>query len=275
MQKMQTGLDRGGIVAIDGNVYTGKTTLCQYLKSKGFFTVAEYEPIVGRTLSRIEIQKMYVDQEQHRMRQMMRELRNGQQIFVLDRSFLSLSAHVKCLLLLEGIDIRESFIDYLEFQLKAGQVIIPRLFIYLQNRWDILYRRYLRGEASVQAKGTPTDLIRPEYYQCIDAFHQKVHRHWGEHCCYTIKQENQHEIYQLIKGIFQFNTDQLSSIRIMEGLHIALWDKEDEHVYRYRRTKRSWQDNIDEQASGDGSRFGITRGTGTYTAADQEPTEPK
>lgn len=233
MQKMQTGHEQGDIVTIDGNVYTGKTTLCQYLKSRGFVMVAEYEPVEGRMQSRMHIQKSYVDQEQQRVRQMMRELLNGQQIFVLDRSFLSLAAHVRSLFLLEGIDIRESFTNYLELKLKAGQVVVPRLFIHLQNRWDILYKRYLCGEASVQAKGTPADLIRAEYYRCIDAFHMKIHQQWGEPYCYTIKQENQQEIYKLVIGILQLNADQLINHRIMEGLYAALWDKDDEYVYRY------------------------------------------
>lgn len=162
------------IVAIDGNVYVGKSRLLAHARSRGVVVVDEYEPVKGRAGSpegQLAIQEGYLYQEEGRLCLIQEQQRRGAVVLALDRSFLSLAAHVHALSQLGGWDLRRRFALCLIHRIAGGRVVTPDVFVHLTAPWPAIRRRWEQGEASTGPKGTPANLAGRSYCAAIDGFH--------------------------------------------------------------------------------------------------------
>jgi hypothetical protein len=114
------------IVAIDGTAFAGKTSLVTEAGRHGATVVPEYHPEDGDR-DALERQQAYLDQEVGRTRL----VADARDLVLLDRSFLSLAAHVWCLFETRGVDILDAFAARLAAALRQRTVVVPDLFVHL------------------------------------------------------------------------------------------------------------------------------------------------
>lgn len=153
------------IIALDGNVCTGKTTLQQYLKNLGFAPVEEYCTFFDKTPAELPTQRRYLLAEGMRQAKL-----DPSRNMVLDRSFISLCAHVWAQHRIDKEDMRASFLDDLCQEVSRKSVTLPDMFVHLRCTYQNLYSRFLERETSSRALGTSRELIEPAYINEIDEF---------------------------------------------------------------------------------------------------------
>ena len=163
------------IIAFDGNVFTGKTSLIEKLHRVEQSSVI---PEHGHFLRDIvigedawDIQKKYLGAERLR-----REYLSGlssEKLVLLDRSFVSMAAHVAALKTSKGIDIRTRFLRELVGDIQAGRVIIPNKFLFVRCDYEIIKARALKDAV----KNTNPLYYGQEYLEAVDNFN----RQWQEH----------------------------------------------------------------------------------------------
>lgn len=153
------------ILALDGNVCTGKTTLQRMLVSFGFKAMDEYCAFINKIPDNCFPQQRYLFAE---------SIRNSQLDFsqntILDRSFISMCAHVWVQYRLGKEDLRASFLDDLCIKVSRKLVTLPDMFIHLRCSYQTLYARFLEREQSSCALGTLHELVEPAYVSEIDLF---------------------------------------------------------------------------------------------------------
>lgn len=147
------------IIAIDGNVYTGKTSIA---RTAGGIYIPEHNdfPINLQNDPR-QTQKAYLKIDSIR-----RQCIISGRIHYLDRSFVSLCAHVWALYK-SGTDIREQFLSDLINSINAGEQIIPAAYIFVRCSYETALRRYQKNERE-HPKGTAPQLIAREYFESVN-----------------------------------------------------------------------------------------------------------
>jgi len=186
------------IVAIDGNVYVGKSSLLAHAGSRGAVVVPEYEPvsaeadahpagspITNTAFGPLAVQEGYLVQEETRLR-LVRVAPPEARMVTLDRSFLSLLAHTYARFELGLGDVRQEFTARLVHRIGQGRVVVPGLFVHLEAPWPVIRRRWVLGEASRQGKGTPAELAGRPYCAAIDRFHTAWREALGARSCLRI-----------------------------------------------------------------------------------------
>ena len=163
------------IIAFDGNVYTGKTTLIKELNEKmNCCVVPEYCEFINSdqlsdSESAVSRQRKYLLIEQKRSR-----LVNKDKTMLVDRSFISLAAHVWTLYKLGIADIRADFAHDLAKQAEKGTIIIPDALIHLCAPHSELKKRFEIGEKGPAAKNTHPSLMNCAYLQRIEEFNTHI-----------------------------------------------------------------------------------------------------
>lgn len=159
------------ILALDGNVYTGKTTLARTIASRMRYTlIPEYCEYV--TPSRYgdaskALQRAYLDAERERKKSL------PSASAVLDRSIVSQAAHVWARYMLEEEDTRQFFLDELKLMFQKGEIIVPDIHVHLRLSYDTLTSRF-ETMNEVSEKGTPRQLVRRGYLTHVDAFNEAL-----------------------------------------------------------------------------------------------------
>lgn len=156
------------IIAVEGNVYVGKTTLVHQLsRVLGLTAVAEQTSYLAepprQDLSWSEEHRRYVMAEKKRA-----ESVSGSQ--VLDRSFLSLAAHATILYRLGKADIRDEFLEDLRRLQAEGRILVPDRLIWVRCPHGLAIRRH-RRDAS---RGTSPLFLEKRYYRLHNQWFQRL-----------------------------------------------------------------------------------------------------
>lgn len=206
------------IIALDGNVYTGKTTITEKAKTTGAIVIAEYEPI-QKVGDLVTTQRKYLEQEIRRM-SLLRHITARR--ILMDRSVLSLAAHVWALFALNRADIREEFFRCVLRFYRNFDIIIPDFFIHLWVPWALTYHRYIAGESSVTAKGTPIELVTFDYCTAINEFHSLVHQMLGPAISLRITSANLNEAWELINSLMSNTVENSIPDLVVDAIKFGL-----------------------------------------------------
>ena len=161
------------IITFDGNVFVGKTSLIKELASlydfniipeQGFFIKGEISShAVTAEKQAIFLQSKYLQAENKRCLYI-----NTTKTNLLDRSFVSMAAHIFALYLVNGIDIRDWFLNEIRRQTELGQIIIPDIFCFIKCDHKIIKERADKN------KDRDTDQVyfNEKYLDAIEIFNQ-------------------------------------------------------------------------------------------------------
>ena len=165
------------VIAVDGNVNAGKTTLLKQLCSVAAAAQPQYLPEHSNLLcqvtqipeeSDVRGQGRYLQTERIRL-SLLRDSPAG--LFLLDRSFVSILAHT--LATTPGhSDSRSWLVSRLSSLVGRAQVCIPHCFVFIDVPYSISRARYLANTAE---KGTPAELIDPGYFECL----RRIYLRWA------------------------------------------------------------------------------------------------
>lgn len=129
------------IIAVDGNVYVGKTTLVHQLSVKLGWPIVDEQnaflppTVAGRPFSWSDEHKCYLEAEVRRAEQ------HHQRSLVMDRSFLSLAAHATVIHQLGLADLRAEFLEALSRLWRAHRILIPSVIIWADCRYEDILKR--------------------------------------------------------------------------------------------------------------------------------------
>lgn len=148
------------IVAIDGNVNTGKTSLLKSMMKKydEFCAAEEYEIINEE--NPFKRQFLYMIQDESR-------IGNCENNTILDRSIISLSAYVFWLYKEQNIDIRSEFYSAYINSIARGKNEVPNRVIICRQKYDNIVSSY---ETNRLIKGTLPVYVEREYFDIQEEF---------------------------------------------------------------------------------------------------------
>jgi thymidylate kinase len=156
------------IIAFDGNVFTGKTSLIEKLHIPGESEVVRehnYFLDVTRTPKDAwSAQKGYLDAEVRRRGYLARLSR--EKPVLLDRSFVSMAAHVSGLKAARGIDIRGHFLGEIVSLIRSDKIIIPDIFIFVRCDYETIKERARKD----LLKHTDELYFEQEYLEAVEHF---------------------------------------------------------------------------------------------------------
>lgn len=161
------------IIAFDGNVYTGKSSLVRSAALEcGASVVGEHSQFLGAVVennhvqsvaSAVSLQLSYFEAEASRI-----GILRTHGISLIDRSFVSFAAHIFALYECHEIDVREWFLSELAKRIEAKQVIIPDVYCFVHCGIDTISKR-LAGDRS---RGTDTVYLQKDYLSAVNRFNQ-------------------------------------------------------------------------------------------------------
>lgn len=158
------------IIAFDGNVFAGKTTLiksladriaCRCLAEQTFFIDQikkgkKYQSAFKRHLEYLQVDGLRI--------KMM-----GRGLNLLDRSFVSLSAHVYALFYSSGVDLRARHLKVLRWLLNKKKIIIPDLYVFVPCSRKTALTRFT-AERRHGGRGTAEMFIEKKYFSAVEKF---------------------------------------------------------------------------------------------------------
>lgn len=152
------------VVAIDGNVNTGKTELFQNLKKKypECFFAEEYTEVLQE--DDLERQLTYLKQDKERTNITDKDI-------ILDRSVLSLFGYVYWLYESKKNDIRREFYNNVVNSLVSNNLVLPNRIVYCYQDYDCILKSY---EGNCKIKGTDKILVSKEYYEVQNDFYERL-----------------------------------------------------------------------------------------------------
>jgi len=178
------------IIAFDGNVYTGKTTLINMFSTK-YCKIREYCDYINMVDEEKKFENEYMNTQFRYLK--IDALRakgiEPSKIALLDRSFVSLCAHVWVLYKLEKIDIRKEFLSLLKDYIKKNAIIIPDVFIHVKCDYVTAKKRFVQNETTEHAKGTDYLLMDQEYFFFINKFNEKLQIALGQNLIIDTNEE--------------------------------------------------------------------------------------
>ncbi len=134
------------IIAFDGNVFTGKTSLIKaFATANPVFVIDEYssflddntiEHQVKNGTSAIFLQEKYFNAEEKRS-----HILKHNEINLLDRSFVSMAGHIFALNIVFNIDIRNWFLQRLQVAVDSQKVLIPDIFCFVKCSQKLIKER--------------------------------------------------------------------------------------------------------------------------------------
>ncbi len=160
------------IISLDGNVFTGKTTLCNILSKKNSCNVVlEYSDFIDK-IDKSSKEFNFLDHDEYLKIDIIRKkyLKSG--INFLDRSFVSLSAHIYAVYKIGDADFRKNHINLLNKFLDDNNIIIPDFYIFVICDYDNAKKRFLREKEVYNKKGTPELFINKNYFLAINEFNK-------------------------------------------------------------------------------------------------------
>lgn len=181
------------IIAFDGNVYTGKTTIINQLSSLNNSLIIEEYEVMDQNVSLdsaedfLNLQLLYLDQELKRKKL----LNESESDFIyIDRSFFSLSAHVYAIKKIRNIDIRKPFLSKLNYFIENCMIEIPLFFCFLTCPETVIKKRYEKGESLLRRKNTPSIYVSENYLKAIEEFCEFINVILGEEFSFKLESSN-------------------------------------------------------------------------------------
>ncbi len=161
------------IIAIDGNVFAGKTTLCRACaESAGVRMIAEHSAFVDR----IALEKADGEFGEHARYLRADALRarevSGDLVF-LDRSFVSNSAHIHALQRAGMGDLREKHLALLESLLRKGGIIVPDFYVFLDCSRALSAARFAADQEADSPRPTPEFFLSEAYFAAVNDFNRR------------------------------------------------------------------------------------------------------
>lgn len=189
------------IIGLDGNVYTGKTSILKYArKVNRMNTINEYIPFPGIENSlhcSIEAQYHYFDQDKYRIQEISKIQYNK---IIVDRTFLSILANTYAQYKLGHFDMRAHVFEILNKKLLYQEILLPDVYIHLKKIYSDIVHDFQVGENGVNRKGTSKILIDCMYCHYIDEFLSNFQNLYTRNC-YTIMFSNVNDAYKKISCI--------------------------------------------------------------------------
>lgn len=192
------------IIAFDGNVFVGKSTLLGELSGQvdgrvipehSFFV--EQVPTDGiYEQCSIQTQEVYLKAESLRVPLI------GIGTNLLDRSYISLVAHTYAVNKLRIVDMRRDFLEMLMSAMENGNVIIPDAYIVVRCRYAIAKSRFALGH---EKKGTDDLYVSKEYFSAVDEFNSR---------------------WLSIHGGIEIDTSNSYSTQQLDGLRTAIFSRQ-------------------------------------------------
>jgi len=158
------------IISLDGNVFVGKTTLCNILSKKNNYNVVlEYSSFIKK-IDKPSQQFSFLEHKRYLQVDIIRKkyLRDG--INFLDRSFVSLSAHIYALYKIGIADFRKKHINLFNKLLDNDGIIIPDYYIFVNCDYNSVKKRFFLEKEICDKKETPEFFINKNYYLAINEF---------------------------------------------------------------------------------------------------------
>lgn len=157
------------IIAFDGNVFVGKTTLIERLVNLGDYNIIpEYSNFVKKIKKKNFLPLAWREHMSYLLVDALRDDSLNNKINLLDRSFVSQSAHIFALYKVGGPDLRPQHLKALADLLSHKDIIIPDIFIFVTSSFKIAKKRFDTNHT----KGTKTIYIEPEYFRAVDNFNR-------------------------------------------------------------------------------------------------------
>lgn len=165
------------IIAFDGNVFSGKTCFIESLRALHAVTVISEHSHFLDDARLIEddwsTHMEYIEAETRRVN-CLPDTVAGRPI-LLDRSLVSMAAHVSALFTTRSIDLRGRCLDELLARIQSKRVILPDKFCFVVCDYAILQDRALKDTA----KRTDRFYYDNGYLEAIDAFNHAWQRHFS------------------------------------------------------------------------------------------------
>lgn len=161
------------IVSFDGNVYCGKTTIINKLAKKSC-KIKEYCNYLDKINKEKRFNNRWLNTQLRYLKidaQRNKNLNNFE-INLLDRSFISLCAHVWALYRLRKTDIRKEFLEFLKKYMLEDKIILPDIFVHVTCDYSIAKNRFIQNEKTKHAKGTDRLLINKHYFFFVNEFNE-------------------------------------------------------------------------------------------------------
>jgi deoxyadenosine/deoxycytidine kinase len=159
------------IAAFDGNVFTGKTSLIGAVHSlldsniigeQGSFLTPNVNFLEPNTMENAcYLQRAYLRAEERRAPLAIKGVLN-----LLDRSFVSMAAHVSALKAARSIDIQDWFFDELVKLMSADKIIVPDVFCFVRCDFDLANSR-ARNDRS---RNTGRLYLEKTYFHAVEDF---------------------------------------------------------------------------------------------------------
>jgi len=164
------------IIAFDGGVYTGKTTLINSLiKHYDYYKISEYSNFFSESkINRCKEGYLAIQNKYLEIDVLRKKFINHNKINLLDRSFISLTAHVWALYKIKIVDIREEYLKKLFFLMDNNKIIFPNLFVHVTCNYKSAKARYKQNEKTLNAKKTLGYFIDLNYFNLIKLFNKRV-----------------------------------------------------------------------------------------------------
>jgi len=202
------------IVAFDGNVFVGKTTLINHLSSQ---MKCQLIPEHSFFVNKIEERKKYSPELAEHLRylrvdhQRIKMIKKG--VNLLDRSFISLSAHVYALYASFGVDLRERHLAILKRFLFEKKIIVPDFYVFVYCEWKVARKRFLNNV--YDDRGTPDVFFSKKYFSGVEKFNLL----WQNELCNNFitmsKKTDQYKLAEIIIKFAKNNKSKMSSTSII------------------------------------------------------------
>lgn len=158
------------IISLDGNVFSGKTTLIKKItKTSDYERVNDHSDYLRDFFSEpYSHESAKARQNRYLGAERKRKQLSRSNNLLLDRSFVSMSAHVYALAMTDGGDIRDWYLSKLESNIKAHNFLVPDLYIFTKVKHEDALERYKNDSE----KQTPRRLLNKDYFTIIDRYNK-------------------------------------------------------------------------------------------------------
>ncbi len=155
------------IISFDGNVFTGKTTIINKLSLANPFNIIAEHSVFLNQIPKDELYNDYMDEQIRYIKvDELRMQKIRKEINLLDRSFVSMSAHVYALFKLNLADIRSLYIKELKKFLDNKKIIIPDKYIHVACPYNIAKLRFSKN----RNRATDRMYIGRKYFEAVNKF---------------------------------------------------------------------------------------------------------
>ncbi len=160
------------IISFDGNVFSGKTYFINTLsKSRDFNPIAEHSFFIDKVSNNLFSSNKFLSQQKRYLEvdALRKKYIRESKINLIDRSFVSLSAHVLALFKCGIADIRTDYIKLLQKYLNGDRIIIPDYYVFIYSPLEISRRRF----ANDTKRGTEILYLDKNYFEAVELFNRK------------------------------------------------------------------------------------------------------